>query len=342
MSHWLDETAQGLAERRLTRAGTLRLGAGVLAGTMLSSLTAPLRALAAPGPRCGQHPLPAGWRCCKFNENDADGYPYDPDTHHCCTGKVCEQGDACCGDECLSYHCGPGMACCGHSPSECYDPKTKVCCGNGKLCPIETGGCCGGECTEDFCNNRGGFTRGHCCGEDICFDPKTHYCCNDKLPCKKGTQCCGNRCCPPSEFGPTTCCGKNCFDPAREFCCPNKTHACEHGKKCCGEKGCCESGSEECCDGRCVRKGKCKPPPSSGGGGKHCPSGQVLCGSGKSAKCCKREYCVDGECKLLPCSALGPGWMCCPAGSPCPGCCSSSKGGDCCADAPTCVGQPCY
>jgi len=313
VSHWLDDSAQGLADGRFSRRQVLNRGVVALAGALAASFMPLRRRVLIPAVKtCGDQHVPQNWKCCGSGGNQVG---YDPRTHECCDQRpagdlngaantVCSLDEGgCCGLQCEKDVCtGSNMACCSdlEAPvrSTCYDFETHTCCGNGEACPREDG-CCG----YGPLGGPGAISSATCTSK---------YC---KTP--------GNKCCHSDKSGDF------CYDPTTHFCCPYPNeHPCRKGQTCCDVDGCCDTLTEDCCGGKCVPKGTCRRPPCNPDvkGYAPCPNEAPYCcknvGNPKdpgtcfppTQTCCYDKYpttkayvCPESK----PCNICGDGYAVC-------------------------------
>jgi hypothetical protein len=217
---------------------------------------------------------PKGRSCC----GNADCRNLDTDNQHC--GRcfnACGAGKQCCEGRCVNTrtnhnHCG---GCAGKGGADCREQGRK---------------CCAGKCipaSSNCCKDASGEQSGFCPSKG---EPKATLCCPNLVEGKGGS------CCNPDT---DACCKDGaCYQDRRTGkpakCCPGGG-ACLRNQVCCGSGGtagaggarCCWKETEECCNGACVRKGKCGCP----GGGQRC--GGECCPP--DARCSNGVCCVTGH-----------------------------------------------
>jgi hypothetical protein len=314
MRHWLDEAAQGLAEGSCTRRRVIARGSGVLVGSTLVSLGAPLRALGlVEAKRCFVHTCPPGQTCC---DNE---YCYDPAREKCCPGgkgNICFRGDLCCGEHCCHRKNGEGC-CLGEL---CCDVRAgETCCGV-KGSVVNAPECCPSELHCKTGTYQGEDYTACCkshesvCGEGHCYDPATHKCCGGK-PCPRHQECCHGHCCSRNQecCGGKVCCAKgDCHDG---ICQSKACRGQRDNAPCLGTGFCC--------------KGACYTATKQGATGTCC-GGQPCYGDCVQNVC----HCGPGETYVESCAGCysNEGGVCCPqnAGSCCNGQCCPADQGCCC------------
>lgn len=340
MSHWLDETARGLARGTYSRRDVLRRGGAAAGGALVGSVAGPFHGLAfarAARRRCkpdekelvcaGLHHgcQPRSTECCGVRA-------YDPKTEHCCedqhTGAAqevaCRKNQTCCkerdgnftccdkDEKCLTcdgedYGCQPSdMKCCG---TEAMDPEKDQCCtdsqGHKTKC-LKSQQCCGSLCLDDYM---------YCCGETGCFN--VDVCCttaSGKMCCGNGQVCltCGSAygACYDEGFA---CCGANVYNTSTQECCTSGdiAYVAPSGQCCANDQHLvgCGSGSSICC-----------------------PLDEYCCGG----TCCASANCVNDTCQPPTCSSENCDGFCCQNPD------NPNDPGTCCNGSMCCQGDPSF